>query len=223
MFDIENIFRCRGFDRQKLADFGFTEKDGVWSETFPLSEHGFAVDIVIKNENEVSAEVRDTETGDVYVQAQMPSAEGAFVGKIRAGVKDILSEIAQNCTYSEVFKTAYAGNIIRYVKEKYAGDFEFLWEKFPRNAVVRRQDNQKWYAALLTVQAEKIGRGGKEIIEIIDLRCPPDELEKLVDGKNYFPGWHMNKKYWLTMCLDGSVPFEEICRRIDASYVLAGK
>ena len=28
----------------------------------------------------------------------------------------------------------------------------------------------------------------------------------------------MNKKHWYTVILDGSVPFEEICRRIDESY-----
>ena len=31
----------------------------------------------------------------------------------------------------------------------------------------------------------------------------------------------MNKKRWLTVVLDGSVAYEEICGLIDESYVLA--
>ena len=33
----------------------------------------------------------------------------------------------------------------------------------------------------------------------------------------------MSKKHWYTVCIDGSVPVEEICRRIDISYELAIK
>ena len=33
----------------------------------------------------------------------------------------------------------------------------------------------------------------------------------------------MNKKHWYTILLDDSVPLEEICRRIDRSYLLAVK
>ena len=43
----------------------------------------------------------------------------------------------------------------------------------------------------------------------------------MIDKKRYFPGWHMNKKHWYTIILDGSVSTEEICSRIDESYRLA--
>ena len=85
----------------------------------------------------------------------------------------------------------------------------------------RRKDNKKWYGTILTISRRKLGLKSDEMIEIIDLRYPPDELEKLLDGKNYFPGWHMNKKHWYTMILDGSIALDEICRKIDQSYLLA--
>ena len=46
---------------------------------------------------------------------------------------------------------------------------------------------------------------------------------RLVDGEVYFPGYHMNKSHWVTLCLDGRTTAEEICRRLDESYCLAGK
>ena len=97
----------------------------------------------------------------------------------------------------------------------------FVWKKFPKNAIWRRKDTQKWYGILLTVSKQKLGLLEDEPAEIFDFRMLPEELEALVDYKMYFPGYHMNKKHWCTIILDGSVPFKEICRRIDASYLLA--
>ena len=37
------------------------------------------------------------------------------------------------------------------------------------------------------------------------------------------PGYHMNKKHWFTICLDGSIAIEEIFCRIDESFALAKK
>ncbi|MBQ8295198.1 MAG: MmcQ/YjbR family DNA-binding protein, partial [Clostridia bacterium] len=47
--------------------------------------------------------------------------------------------------------------------------------------------------------------------------------EATVDNQRFFMGYHMNKKHWYTLLLDGSIPTEEICRRIDESYLLAKK
>ena len=38
-----------------------------------------------------------------------------------------------------------------------------------------------------------------------------------------YPGWHMNKKHWYTVVPDGALPLDELCRRVDESYRLAGK
>ncbi len=55
----------------------------------------------------------------------------------------------------------------------------------------------------------------------INLKCDPDEALALRD---IFPaitaGYHMNKKHWNTVQLDGSVPSGEIERMIDNSYML---
>ena len=51
----------------------------------------------------------------------------------------------------------------------------------------------------------------------------PEEIEKRVDGKKYFAGYHMNKKHWITLCLDGSSELYEILWLIDERYVLADK
>ncbi|MBQ9479724.1 MAG: MmcQ/YjbR family DNA-binding protein, partial [Selenomonadaceae bacterium] len=69
----------------------------------------------------------------------------------------------------------------------------------------------------------RLGFNSTELIEILDLRIDPDELTALIDEEKYFFGYHMNKRHWLTICLNGSVPTEEIFKRLDKSYELATK
>ncbi|MBR3153114.1 MAG: MmcQ/YjbR family DNA-binding protein, partial [Clostridia bacterium] len=43
----------------------------------------------------------------------------------------------------------------------------------------------------------------------------------IIDNKKIFPGYHMNKKSWITIKLDNSVETEEIIHLIDNSYELS--
>ena len=110
-----------------------------------------------------------------------------------------------------------------YVRNTYGDELEFLWEKFPDNAIWRRKDNEKWYGVFLTVQGSKLGMKSDEIAEIIDLRIKPEERETVLQNDHYYPGWHMNNKSWYTIVLDEGVPDDEICRRLNESYRLAKK
>lgn len=55
----------------------------------------------------------------------------------------------------------------------------------------------------------------------INLKCDPDEALILRDlFKSVVPGYHMNKKHWNTIILDGTIPEKEIEAMIYSSYVL---
>ncbi len=179
--------------------------------------------VVVSFDGKVSAEVIDKSTGEEYILHRVPSAAGSFVGQVKAEYEAVLDEISVKCFASEVFKSEQAKGVIAYVKDTYDDELEYLWQKFPDNAVVRRKDNQKWYAAILTVSRRKLGFDSDEMVEILDLRIKPENMESTVDNIKYFPGYHMNKKHWITVCLDGTVAMDEIFRRTDESYALAKK
>lgn len=71
------------------------------------------------------------------------------------------------------------------------------------------------------ISKQKLGLDSAEKVDILNLRIQPDYLASVVDGVRFFPGYHMNKQHWYTICLDGSLPIEEIYQRINASYFLA--
>lgn len=58
----------------------------------------------------------------------------------------------------------------------------------------------------------------------MNLKCDPDEAVMLRDIFDaVLPGYHMNKRHWNTVILDGSLPAGEVERMIDRSYGLVVK
>ncbi|WP_291636505.1 MmcQ/YjbR family DNA-binding protein [Clostridium sp.] len=58
----------------------------------------------------------------------------------------------------------------------------------------------------------------------VNLKCEPFMSEDL--RRNYDaikPGYHMNKKHWNTIVIDGSIPDEKILFLVDLSYELVYK
>lgn len=74
-----------------------------------------------------------------------------------------------------------------------------------------------------SISKRKLGIVADETAENFDLRIQSEAVEAMIDNENYFPGYHLNKKHWFTILLNGSAPMEEICHRIDSSYLLAVK
>ncbi len=58
----------------------------------------------------------------------------------------------------------------------------------------------------------------------INLKCDPElALHLRAAYSAVQPGYHMNKKHWNTITIDGSLPDEEIVTMIDDSYDLVVK
>lgn len=219
----ESIFRYRKAVFKKLPSYGFAEEGGDYVYRTQICDNQMRLTVRVNVRGEVETEVFDTETEEPYTLFLVEGSVGEFVGKVRSDYMSVLEDIADKCFEKQVFKGAHVAPLIEYVREKYGDELEFLWEKTPDCAVWRRKDNRKWYAAILTVQYIKLGIEREGTVELIDMRMEPTELEKAVDNVTYFRGYHMNKKHWVTMLLDGSAPYDEIVRRLDDSYVLAVK
>lgn len=86
------------------------------------------------------------------------------------------------------------------------------WEDFPFGPDV----------AVIKVMEKMFATLGKEDgVARINLKCDPDEATMLRDiFPAVQPGYHMNKRHWNTVILDGSIPPGEIQRMIENSYAL---
>lgn len=220
---VQDIFRRKAVVPQMLKKYGFTKNNDTYFYHTILQGSGFEMYVYITDQGKISTAVIDPAAGEPYTLHLVENAAGSFVGNIKAEYEQVLRGIADNCFEPDVFKSVQAKQLIEYVRNKYGDELEYLWAKFPDNAIWRRKDTGKWYGALLSVSTGKLGIIPEYKAEIIDLRIQPEYMDGLIDNKIYFPGWHMNKKTWYTMILNGSVSYEEICQRIDISYLLAVK
>ena len=220
---IEVTFKNRKMNTSRLIDYGFTEKNNEYIYISMLADGQMKLTIHITSEGKIRTEMIDNEYGEEYVLHGVAGAAGAFVGRIKMEYAAVLDDIADKCFDIEVFQTKQAKEIISYVCKTYGDELEFLWAKFAGYAIWGRKDNKKWYGVMLTVKACKLGISSDESVEILDLRINPDDMESTIDKKRFFPGYHMNKKHWYTILLDGSVDTKEICERIDKSYILTKK
>ena len=111
--------------------------------------------------------------------------------------------------------------IIDYIKEKYKADPEHLWRSYPDYVVFRHPDNNKWFGIIMDVSRDKLGLDGDELVDVLDVKIGDTFLrDMLLRQPGYLPGYHMNKGSWISVLLDGTVPFEEVCGMVDEGFMV---
>ncbi len=217
------IFTNTKINTDKLQKYNFVKSSNKYSYTTDIVDGQFALIVTITLDGVVSTKVIDKASQEEYVLHLIKDSVGEFVGRVRLDIENVLTDIKNKCFDTQIFKSIQAQQIIQYVNGKYGDQLEFLWQKFTNNAVLRRHDNDKWYALLIGLPKNKLGIKGDEMVEIIDVRIQPEVITQLIDNKQFFAGYHMNKKHWMTICLDSGVPTQNIINYIDNSYNLAQK
>ena len=71
---------------------------------------------------------------------------------------------------------------------------------------------------------DQSGKDSKELVEIINLKFDKDQaLDFAESTEHVYPAYHMNKRNWITIALDESLPDEMIFELIKKSYLLTDK
>ena len=221
MREVKDFLKDKKIDLKRLKKFGFKLKDNSYYYTTSLLKNQFEMCVKINVDNSIFTEIIDVETNEPYILHLLEMKRNGYSEKVYRAYSEVLDKIKKECFEDEIFKTYYTNEIVDYIKNKYGDELEFLWEKSPKTAVVRRKSSKKWYAVILTISKRKFNLDSDEAVEIINLHNSQEEIEKLIDNKKYFPAYHMNKKHWCTICLDGIVELKEIYKLIDISYELA--
>jgi predicted DNA-binding protein (MmcQ/YjbR family) len=111
-------------------------------------------------------------------------------------------------------------NIFYHALQKYGTKPAYPFHHFPDYAALRHDDDGKWYALVMNVPAKKIGVAGEGDVEILDVKCEPDDVKRWQKDPGVIPAYHMNKEHWISIVLDGSVPADVIWKLLDASFKL---
>ncbi len=97
-----------------------------------------------------------------------------------------------------------------YLLAHFQAQRDYPWERTPEFAVFRHEQNRKWFAIVMRIARGKLGLPGEGMLDIVNLKCDPLLLGSLRQEPGFFPAYHMNKAYWITAALDGSVPDDQL-------------
>lgn len=108
----------------------------------------------------------------------------------------------------------------KYIKEKYDIEPVRPWKKDPESMTFNDKDSGKWFALVMPVSKRKLGIKEEGEIFVVNVKADPDFIGMISRTNGYLPGYHMNKRHWLTVFLDGTVPSEQVLDRVDESFTL---
>lgn len=107
-----------------------------------------------------------------------------------------------------------------YVKKKYKADPEYLWRRFPSYAIFRHADNAKWFGLVMNIKRSNLGIVGDDIVDVLNVKLPDPLLaDMLIQQPGCFRGYHISRGNWISILLDGTVSFDDICRWLEESYM----
>ena len=221
--DVDAIFQYKVLNPAKLPASGFTKRGEAMEKAIPIMQKQFYVLVIIYPDGTLQYKVMETALEEEYVLVNVASAQGGFVAEVRSACEAVLLNIANLCYDTEVLKAEQTKRILAHIRAQYGVEPEFLWEKTPDSAVFRRKDNGKWFAIIMSVDRCKLGLPGHGNIEIMDMKAEPEAVLKLLQQKNYYAAFHMNKKHWFTVCLDGSIADKKFGQLLASSYACVAK
>ena len=110
--------------------------------------------------------------------------------------------------------------VLAYAREQYDAEERHLWAKYPLYAVLRHGETGKWFGLVADVPREKLGLPGEGIADVLVVKANPVLVPALIERSGHLPAYHMNKRNWVSVLLDGTVPEEDALALLDESWRL---
>lgn len=91
--------------------------------------------------------------------------------------------------------------------------------------VLRHADTRKWFGIVMPAPRRYFyGKESVGSVDCVTLKCDPVLRDLLADAYGgIYPAWHMNKKLWASIPLDGRFPDEELKKLLFHSFELTDK
>ncbi len=110
-----------------------------------------------------------------------------------------------------------------HVKAKYEIEPEILPFSKAEYAIYRHTDTGKWFAVFIVKDRSEFGLAGTGEAEVVSFKIRDRMLaDFLLQQPGYVRGFPAGSWNWTSAVLDGTVPFEDISRWVDESYLATG-
>jgi len=218
-----DIFKSYVADFDKLIAFGFEKLEKEYRYERVFMDGAFKAVIKIEENGKVSGKVFDLENDEEYLLLRIENSTGGFAQEVKSAYEDILVEIRDNCYRKNYFVLPQSNRIAGMIFKKYGDNPEFLWEDYDTFGVFRNPSGRKWYALIMDIPFDRLVKGKKGEVDVINLKIAADKIPELVKMDGIYPAYHMNKKYWISVTLDDTLTDVQIMELIAESHSFTEK
>lgn|SRR5574344_139530 len=194
-------------DELKLINYGFTKDNNIYKLKKELDNNFY---VIIEIDKDIKCRVYDRFTNEEYLPFNVINSSSGYILEIRNKVKNIEKDIINKCYINNNIKD----KVIEYIKDKYKINPEYPWEQYSNYCTFKV--NNKWFGIIMNISLKSLGMNSNEEVDIINVKV--NNIDNLIDNKNIFKAYHMNKKYWITIILNNNINFDKIVELIDESY-----
>ena len=211
------IFDKNIFNSKLAIAYGFSKTGDYYILQSDIDVENFNV-IVKIGKDSFEVNVIELPFNEEYILFNVLDSKGKFVSQIRKKVNELIGDIVNSCFSS----LDYRKLLLDYVKEKYGTIPEEPWED-NNHATIKTTNSKKWYGIFMYLPYKTLGLDKSGKIDVLNVKLNPELIESLIDKKHFFPAYHMNKKYWITILLDSDMDMDLIKSLIDESFKLVEK
>lgn len=216
----EEYFEKAKANLSKLIPYGFEKESTGYFYSKDFHHGEFQARIHIREDGYVYGQVIEKAFEEEYTTFRAKDAQGEFVNEIREEYEAVLKDIKDNCFSKQTYVSLQANRINQYIHETFHHEPIFKWDKEPYKdsaSVFEDEVNHKWYAIVMRVSRKKLDNIHDVMIEVMNVKLDPALIQDLLKTGKYYPAYHMNKKSWISIPLDNTIPDEEIIHYLTMS------
>lgn len=90
---------------------------------------------------------------------------------------------------------------LKHCLDTYGTSPDYPFDDWMESAVLRHEDNRKWYAIVMKVQRRKFGFDSDEPVDVVNLKLPTEMFGSFSEADGVYPAYHMNKLHWISVIL----------------------
>lgn len=216
--DLSHLLTTGNPDMTLLTQYGFeTTADGLVCRYGIEGTDLYAI-YTYSNDN-LSVSVYDSFDDEPYPLFEDASSTGKFVTGIRYSVVHFAETVLEK---AKVQENSLRDKVIQLFSERYGIGYDNPWSSDPvdRQNLVFRIPSGKWVGLLMTIPISRLGLPGESLIDCINLKHRPDDIDQVIDEVTVFPAYHMNKKHWITVLITPKSDRNRIISLIEESINL---
>lgn len=212
----DNIFKRAEINKNLLKQYDFQQTKDLWTLEVPFMNGDFKAIITVDGAGNISGNVYETATQDIFLPLRVESMDG-FATEVRNAYISILMDIKEKCCHENIFISDQTNRLAEAIYKKYGDKPIFPWDDFS-GGVFKNPDNGKWYAIVMDINVQKVDKKLNGNVEVVNIKLTPEKIQELRKEKGFYPAYHMNKKNWISILLNDTVPDPILLGLLDESH-----